>query len=223
VQIKEPTYPSRAQTEYLGGRMTELQHALAAGDGVAVETGKHYREYLDTASFVRKFLIEEWCKNYDFIGGSQFFYKDSDRTDPLVYAGPSWDYDLSFGNMKDRGYSATGAYITGTRRNNNLYWLLWGHEEAREEIREVWRTVFRPAAAVLLGEKEEQPGDAVRSLKGYREGIAASAAMNYARWGIGRDASAEDAGGSFDRAADYLENWIARRTAWMDEAYGTAE
>ena len=223
VQIKEPTYPSRAQTEYLGGRMTELQHALAAGDGVAAETGKHYREYLDTASFVRKFLIEEWCKNYDFIGGSQFFYKDSDRTDPLVYAGPSWDYDLSFGNMKDRGYSATGAYITGTRRNNNLYWLLWGHEEAREEIREVWRTVFRPAAAVLLGEKEEQPGDAVRSLKGYREGIAASAAMNYARWGIGRDASAEDAGGSFDRAADYLENWIARRTAWMDEAYGTAE
>ena len=99
IRIKVPTYPSRAQAEYLYARVSEMQRALMAKDGTDPETGNPFEDYLDMTSFAQKFLIEEWCKNYDFSGGSQFLYKDSDLVDPLFYAGPSWDYDLSFGNM----------------------------------------------------------------------------------------------------------------------------
>ena len=223
IQIREPTYPSRAQTEYLARRITETQESLIAEDGVHPATGKRYEEYLDTTSFAQRFLIEEWCRNYDYIGGSQFIYKDSDLTDPLIYAGPSWDYDLSFGNMKDRGLSPRGRHVTQSRQPRNIWWLLSRHESFMKQAGEIWRQTFRPAAAVLLGETEGNPGGFLKSLDEYRAEIEASAAMNFARWGVNSEASAREAGGSFGGAVSYLKNWIAERTAWMDGEYGAAE
>ena len=223
VKIKEPTCPSKAQAEYLARRITEMQEALIAEDGVHPATGKRFEEYLDTDSFARRFLIEDWSKNYDYAGGSQFLYKDSDRTDPLIYAGPSWDYDLSFGNMKDRGYSPGGRHVTQSQRTSNIWWLLSRHEPFMEQVRRIWREAFRPAAAVLLGEAEKAPGGCLRSLEEYRAEIEASAAMNFTRWGVNSEAGAKEAGGSFDHAVRYLRNWIAERTAWMDGQYGAGE
>ena len=223
VQIKEPTYPSKAQTVYLARRITEMQDALIAKDGVNPKTGKRFDEYLDTTSFAQRFLIEDWCENYDFIGGSQFLYKDSDLVDPLIYAGPSWDYDLCFGNMQDRGYSPRGRHVTLSQRDANIWWLLSRQESFMTQVKETWKETFRPAAAVLLGEAEGKPGGSLRSLDEYRAEIEASAAMNFTRWGINSETSAPEAGGSFDRAFSYLKNWIAERTAWMDGQYGAAE
>ena len=220
IHIKEPTYPSRAQAEYLFGRFTELHQALIARDGTNPETGKAFDAYLDVRSFAQKYLIEEWCKNYDFFGGSQFLYKDSDRVDPLVYAGPSWDYDLSFGNMSDRGYRPDGAYLTAYKRNYNIYWLLSCHESFRETVSSLWQEAFRPAAAVLLGETEKKADGILCSLAEYRERISASAQMNTRRWGVSSDAGGKGSGGSFDNAVRYLEKWIRERTAWMDGEYG---
>ena len=222
IQIKEPTYPSRGQAEYLFKRITEMQNALIAKDGKEPATGKAYDEYVDIESFARKFLIEDWCKNYDFIGGSQFLYKDSDLTDPKIYAGPSWDYDLCFGNMDDRGYPATGKYLTSYRKKTNLYWLLYTHEEFKDRVGEVWRNSFRQAAAVLLGEAEAEPEGIVRPLETYRETIRDSAVMNSRRWPGAGGTTGRGAGGDFDTAVNYIRDWIAARTAWMDGEYGTA-
>ena len=222
IQIKEPTHPSKAQAEYLARRITEMQEALIAEDGVNPETGKGFAEYLDVPSFAKRFLIEDWSKNYDYAGGSQFLYKDSDRTDPLIYAGPSWDYDLSFGNMKDRGHSPGGRHVVLSHQGGNLWWLLSRHDAFMSRVKTEWRERFRPAAAVLLGETEGKAGG-LKSLEAYRAEIEASAEMNFARWGINSDASAREAGESFDHAIRYLKNWIAERTAWMDGQYGGAE
>ena len=223
VRIKEPTYPSRAQTEYVFGRMTEAQNALMAKDGIEPVTGKSYDEYLDITSFAQRFLTEEWTKNYDFIGGSQFLYKDSDLSDPMIYAGPAWDYDLCFGNMGDRGYSPNGKYLTAYRKKNNIYWLLYTHEAFRSKAEEIWTKTFRPAVAVLLGEKEAEPDGILRSLDEYRERISDSVQMNYTRWGISRDATGAGSGGDFATAFAYLKKWITERTAWMDGEYTIRE
>ena len=221
IRVKEPTYPSRAQTEYLYRRFTELQQALIAKDGVNPKTGLAFDAYLDVRSFAQKYLIEEWCKNFDFFGGSQFLYKDSDRVDPLVYAGPSWDYDLCFGNMADRGYRTDGEYLTAYHRNYNIYWLLSGHETFRAEVNALWKADFRPVVAVLLGEKEKAPDGIVCSLAEYRQRISASAQMNTRRWGTNNEAKGSGSGGNFDNAIKYMENWIRKRTEWMDGEYGT--
>lgn len=221
IQIKEPTYPSRGQAEYLFARITEMQNALIAEDGTEPATGKRYDEYLDIQSFARRFLIEDWCKNYDFIGGSQFLYKDSDLNDPLIYAGPSWDYDLCFGNMEDRGYPATGKYLTAYRKKTNLYWLLYNHEDFRNTVGDVWQNTFRQAAAVLLGETEAGPEGIIRSLDEYAEQIRDSAVMNSRRWPGGGGTTGRGAGGDFDNAIRYMKDWISTRTEWMDGEYGT--
>lgn len=220
VQIREPTYPSTAQTEYFGGLIREMHGALTAKDGINPRTGKSYREYLNVESFVLKFLIEDWCKNYDFMGGSQYLYKDSDRTDPLIYAGPAWDYDLSFGNMRDKGHQSPGPYLINFRTNNNLYWLLYRQEDFRAQLREKWRTVFRPAAAVLLGEAGSEPTGIIRPFDEYRDRIALSAEMNFRRWGTNDKATALEAGGNHSLAVKYLQDWIASRTLSMDGLYG---
>ena len=92
-----------------------------------------------------------------------------------------------------------------------------------KQVKEIWQETFRPAVAVLLGETEGNPGGYLHSLDEYRTEIEASAAMNFARWGINSETSAPEAGGSFDNAVTYLRQWIAERTAWMDGQYGAAE
>ena len=219
IRIKEPTYPSTNQAAYVYDRFTELQKALMSPDGVYPMTGKSYEEYLDVTSFAQRFLIEDWSKNYDFIAGSQFMYKDSDLVDPLIYAGPSWDYDLCFGNMNDRGYAPSTAYLTDYRRNLNLYWLLYNHEAFRKTVGAMWQDTFRPAVTVLLGETEAGPDSIVRSLDEYKSRISASAAMNFTRWPVNSAASGRGSGGSFDNAVEYIRKWITQRTAWMDATY----
>ena len=219
VQIKEPTCPSREQTEYLGGLVNEMHQAVIAEDGINRETGKYYTEYIDIDSFALKYLAEEWCKNYDFIGGSQYLYKDSDERDPLIYAGPAWDYDLSFGNMVDRGHSAKGDYMTSlSRRTSNLYWLLSRHPDFMERVREAWAGRFYPAAAVLLGEREAGKDCVIRPLEEYIERIRDSAGMNYYRWGASNTTD-PDAGKNFENACIYLREWITKRTAYMKDNY----
>ena len=223
VQIKEPTYPTREQVEYLAGLVNDMHLAVIADDGVNAATGKHYTEYIDSASFAVKFLIEDWTKDYDFIGGSQFMYKDSDDRDPLIYAGPAWDYDLAFGNLGDRGTSATGNYITAiSRKTANIWWELSRHEDFMNLVNRIWTEKFRPAAAVLLGEAEAGKGSAVRSLDSYAEAIRDSAKMNYARWNVSKTTYAQSAG-SFENAVSYLKKWIADRTKFMDGVYGITE
>ena len=219
IHIKEPTYPSQAQTEYLGGLVNEMHQAVIAEDGINPETGKYYTDYIDLDSFALKYLAEEWSKNYDYIGGSQYMYKDADSRDPLIYAGPAWDYDLSFGNMTDRGHSSGGHYMTSvSRKPSNLNWLLSRHPDFMERVRKIWTERFYPAAAVLLGEKPAGKDSVVRPLDEYIARIRPSAGMNYSRWGYGKTTD-PDAGRNFENACNYLKKWITRRTAFMAGEY----
>lgn len=223
IRIKEPTYPSRKQTEYVYERISEMQKALMAGDGVNPDTGKSYEEYLDVTSFAQRYLFEEWTANYDFLGGSQYLYKDSDLVDPLIYAGPSWDYDLCFGNRKEKGYRTTDDYLTAFRyrQNLNIFWLLYNQAPFLDKICVMWQKDFRPVVSVLLGEKEAGPDSAVRSLDEYMEQISESAAMNYVRWHAGGSSAYRAAKGNLTTAVKYMKKWIAGRTEWMDRTYHT--
>ena len=216
IRIIEPTCPGEAATEYLAARVADLHSALISKDGTSPETGTDYREYLDLDSFACKFLLEEWCKNFDFLGGSQYMYKDSDATDPLIYAGPAWDYDLCFGNMEERGQAAEGDYMTSqSRRPGNLYWLLTTHASFNEKARDIWTERFRPAMDILLGETAGGEDHVLKSIDEYAEQIRRSAEMNFERWGV-NDQASRQAGGSFDNAVAYLKKWIRTRVNYMD-------
>jgi len=44
-------------------------------------------------------LVNEICKNVDAYRLSTYFYKDKNSVDPLITAGPVWDFNLGFGNV----------------------------------------------------------------------------------------------------------------------------
>ena len=221
IRIKEPTYPSKKQTAYLAKRISEMQQALLTSNGINPMTGKSYREYLDEESFAKKLLIEDFCKNYDLAGGSQFMYKDSDLKDPLVYAGPAWDYDLSCGNMLDRGEAPGTPYVTTYKRESNLYWMLYKHKSFRKLTGLIWQRDFCPAVEILLGKKKADPDGIIRSLDEYKERISASANMNFKKWLVNKEATQQNAGVSFDHAVEYLKNWLTKRADWMNSEYTT--
>ncbi len=219
VRIKEPTCPSPAQVEYFGRRINDMHNAVLAKDGVNPDTGMHYSEYIDVTSFARKFLIEEVSKNYDAVSGSQFFYKDSDLVDPLIYAGPSWDYDISFGSMTSRGESPEGDYMTKLRVGpTNLYSQLGKHEDFMEQVGANWREDFRPAMAILMGEAPPTGNSGLLSLDGYQDLLKDSAAMNAARWGNTTKMSSK-VGRDFNSGVKALKSWIRKRIDYLDKRY----
>ena len=95
IVIKEPSRPGLQAANYIADLVNQFHNAVLAKDGICPATGKLYSEYIDMHSFAVKIAVEELSANYDVRAGSQFMYKDSDRVDSLLYAGPGWDYDLT--------------------------------------------------------------------------------------------------------------------------------
>lgn len=56
------------------------------------------RKYADLNSFMDYFIVNEISRNVDGYRLSSYFNKDRDSKNPLIKAGPVWDYDLSFRN-----------------------------------------------------------------------------------------------------------------------------
>ncbi len=57
-----------------------------------------YRSMMDMPSFVNYFLLTELTRNVDGFRLSTYFYKDKDSKGGKLTMGPTWDYNLSFGN-----------------------------------------------------------------------------------------------------------------------------
>ncbi len=97
-KVVSPQNATREQVEYICGLFDEMEEAFDREDGICPATGKHYSEYLDVSSWVDKYVLEEVFHDPDGSAASAFFYKDSDAVDPLIHAGPMWDYDRAMGS-----------------------------------------------------------------------------------------------------------------------------
>ena len=212
--VKEPTNPSRAELTYLAERLQHLHDAVWSDDGYDPATGRHYSEYLDVASFVLKWLVDDMNKNYDVAAGSQYMFKDSDRTDPLFYAGPAWDYDIAYGNAWR--YTSPEKDYPALKPDKKYFFAQLGkHEDFRKLLTERWKDTLRPAMAILTGEIAPSPDGVLRSFAEYRDAIALSAEMNEVRRGKGT-VMTKDAGTDFRSGVEYLGEWLVERTRYLD-------
>lgn len=215
VVIKEPTHAGKAAVQYISTLVNRFHNAVLAKDGNDPKTGKYYGDFIDMRSFARKVAVEEFCANYDVRAASQFMYKDADSVDPLLYAGPGWDYDLTYGNKDDGMRNPQKADYVYTRSGNTAYiyhWLLT-HEDFRRMTRQVYEEEILPAAEILLGRREPPEGSSLKSISAYQAGIAASAEMNFTRWTARAIPDVTDESGrTFEDAGAFLQNWIAVRT-----------
>ncbi|GAB5536998.1 MAG: CotH kinase family protein [Rubricoccaceae bacterium] len=72
-----------------------------------------YPSIVDLGSFVDFFLVNEIAKNVDGYRLSTYLHKDKDSNDPLLHAGPVWDFNIAFGNANyNFGDEPEGLHVT---------------------------------------------------------------------------------------------------------------
>ena len=113
VMIKSPKYATREQVEYIRSVYEEMDKAISAIDGYG-EDGRYYTEYIDLHSFVTYFLCQEVLANHDGGLGSVTLFKPEDSISSRIFAGPVWDFDVSFSSgTSGVGYLPRAYLIAG--------------------------------------------------------------------------------------------------------------
>ena len=210
--VRDPEYTSEAQIAYIDSYVQSVENAILSAEGIDGTTGKSYQDLIDVDSFVRKYLLEEVTANYDGGVASSYFYKDSDTIDGRLYAGPVWDYDVSWGNSP----AYLGQISTSPERLSRLashsdssvwYQSLYHKPEVYEKIVSCYAQEISPYLTLLADE----------ILPMLDEITAASAAMDQVRW---EDQYARN-GYSGDRSEQitFITDYIKARKDFLDQAW----
>ena len=181
--VKSPECASREQVLYIAELVSEMEEAIYSPSGKNSK-GKHFSEYVDVESLIAMYMTYEITKNWDAYVGSTFFYKDKDEggETSMIYAGPAWDFDHSFGNLNRMTYSTdkTELWAAGTKRSDFCRFFgakLIAHEECKELLEKYARL-----AADKISEMLADGGYVDRMTKK----IYDSAAADKALWGYKR-------------------------------------
>lgn len=212
--IKSPEYLGKDAATYISEYYQEFEVAVFATDaafgytGYNEETGKYFYEYVDFTSLVKAFVLQEFANNPDQYYASTFFYKDADS---IMYQGPIWDQDLSFG-------SGWGAYV-------EPWWEMDDYvEEAFKEMplfmnaaSDYYSNCIRDELYALI----EEGG----LIEKYKARLEENAKMNYIIWPYNRHggSTAEErlweGKVNYDIAVDDLKWYIKERLLILDERY----
>lgn len=207
-----------ALSRYMQQWMRRMEDTLRSPQFAHPQYG--YRQWLDVPSFIDYMLLTELCRNVDGYRISAFFYKDDDRTDPLLHAGPVWDFNIAFGNADYCGAALTEGWARDFNKVcSKDYWLipfwwdrLWEDPAFRQEAGRRWQELRRGNLS----------DEAIQQLI-ERLSLPVSGApeqRNFSRWKIlGVKVWPNSfVGSTWEEEVAYLRDWTLRRARWMDGA-----
>lgn len=213
VTIKHPDEDdiTDQQKKFINEYFNKFEAAALASNFTDVNNG--YRKYLDLDSFLRNFIIGEFCANTDAFW-SVYMYKDA--ADGKLYTGPTWDNDLSFDNdyrthpitSADYLYAVNGSFAGG-RLKDIVDRIVKQDPQAKARLVELWD------AALNEGK--------LKDLDSYMEDTAKlldeSQELNFKRWRI-LDQYVHmnyQALGSYEAELGTVRNHIKTRLNTLDE------
>ena len=137
-----------------------------------------YRKYLDLDSFLRNFIIGEFCANTDAFW-SVYMYKDA--ADGKLYTGPTWDNDLSFDNDYRTHPIVTYDYLcavngsfAGGQLKDIVMRIVKEDPQAKARLVELWDAALNEGNLKSLGSYMEDTADLLNE----------SQQLNFKRWRI---------------------------------------
>ncbi|MBO4565898.1 MAG: CotH kinase family protein [Bacteroidales bacterium] len=176
------------------------------------DPGKGYRKYLDLDSFLRNFIIGEFCGNTDTYW-SVNMYKDG--ANGPFFTGPAWDYDLAFEN-DNRTYpiNSINDYIYASKGS-----------VAADAVRTMVNRIVKqdPDARARLVEIWDEAKPSLQDLNDYVDRTAAlldeSQQLNFIRWPILNTYVHQNPNtyGSYAGEVDAVKKYITRRLTRFDE------
>lgn len=211
--VKSPEWCGDSAMKYISEYYQAFEDAVYATDdtgaytGYNTGTGKYFYEYVDMDSLVKVFLLQELALNCDGFISSVYFYKDADG---MMYAGPIWDQDMTFGT----GWNKTnGAEIVDYHYLAEALIRIPAFEAA---VKEYYTNTFASEVRDLLGSN----GTIARQYALLKD----NAAMNYTIWDYIRIGNPEMEGHiwqgvSYQGVVDEMTTWIEDRLANMDSRF----
>jgi spore coat protein CotH len=213
VTIKHPDEDdiTDQQKKFINDYFNKFESAALASNFTDPNNG--YRKYIDLDSFLRNFIIGEFCANTDAFW-SVYMYKDA--ADGKLHTGPTWDNDLSFDNdyrthpitSADYLYAVNGSFAGG-RLKDIVDRIVKQDPQAKARLVELWD------AALNEGN--------LKDLDSYMEDTAKlldeSQELNFKRWRI-LDQWVHmnfQALGSYEAELGTVRNHIKTRLNTLDE------
>jgi hypothetical protein len=190
--------------EYIQNYMHQFETALLEDDFTSTE--RTYTNYIDTASFIDYFILNELVRNIDAYRISTYLYKNRGGK---LNMGPVWDLNI--------GYTDERIPIDEWIVNYNTYqpqdpWLVpfwWQRLLKDPQFKDALKTRW-----MSLRENElttDKVTGLVQTTAAYLQENGA-VERNYERWtGISVD---------YQAAVDEMSNYLAHRLQWMDTAIG---
>ena len=214
VTIKHPDEDdiTDSQRQHIESFFNQMETAALGEDFTDPEKG--YRKYLDLESFLRNLLVGDFCGNTDLLW-SVYMYKDA--KDGKLYAGPTWDHDLSFDNDY-RSYPVNA---------NNDFIFLFVPSPASDAVRDITRRIVKedPEAKKLLAQYWNhalEEGD-LKTLPEYLDQtyvlLQESQELNFKRWNILNSQVHMNfqALGTYEAEVNFLKNCLKERLVKFDE------
>ncbi len=211
--VKSPEWCGSTAMKYISEYYQEFEDAVYATDetgaytGYNIATGKYFYDYVDMDSLVKVFLLQELSLNCDGFISSVYFYKDADG---MMYAGPVWDQDMTFGT----GWNKTNdADIVDYHYLANALIQIPTFKDA---VAEYYNSEFAPAVREWLGTEG--------TIAQHYALLKNNEAMNYMLWDYIRIGNPDEAGhiwqgASYQTVVEDMTAWIEARLANMDERF----
>lgn len=159
--------------------VNDVESALFAENGISSISGKRLSELIDMESWAELWMVQEISGNHDTGIASTFAYV-TDKEQPVLYAGPVWDFDGTMGNVNTvmfQNPAALTASIEESRPKGNANqnrWLaaMYQNDEFRTVIENKYAGVFRDNLEEILNVK----------IDAWAEKISRSAELDAFRW-----------------------------------------
>ncbi len=212
VTVKHPDSEAITQEQlaFIKKFYGSTETALFSNTFSAPESG--YRKYMDLDSFLRNFIVGEFCGNTDTYW-SMYMYKDA--ADGPFFTGPVWDYDLAFENDNR------------THPINNLsdYIYAYAGSVASDSAREMVNRIVKqdPAAKARLVALWEEVKPQLSTLNNYVTETASlldeSQQLNFLRWPILNQYVHQNfqATGSYSAEVNTVKQYITARLSRLDQ------
>lgn len=198
IRVKSPEGALEDELTYIMYYMKKVEYILYSDEGINTDTGESYMDCMDLESWIDMYLIREFFVEWDTEFSSLYMYKEID--DPLIYAGPVWDFDLAYGSVWYGNYPKLTSR-TLFMKDYKKGWLnqLDSHSEFHQLMFEEYKNTFVPVI-------EEYFSEEYHVLAG---SLQLSMDMNAKRWG--REAT------DVQKETSELYAWIMDRKSFFDE------
>lgn len=199
VAVKVPREASEEQVTFIADMVRKAEAAVYSDSGINEITNKSYKEYIDMDSWSKMYVLQNFFVQSDVEYSSFFLYKKEE--DPLLYAGPVWDFDLSCGRVYYGDYMATTKNLLWL--DTQGYWLknLAMKKEFFDYAMQQYSNHLSPIISTYLEE----------DYWGLMESIKESNNIGFIRW--------SEPVVDFDNKAIRLYDWLSGRREFLDDYY----